>query len=342
MHGDMAQQSAETINYSDSQPRGAAKIGGELRAVRENLGWRLDEVAAGLRIRLPYLEAIESGELSVLPGAAYQTGFVRTYAQALGLDAEEILRRFRAEGMGVVTKAELSFLAPVPDRAVPTGAIVLVGVVLVLAGYGLWYRHTETERRLAGAVPSVPAELAPLAMPKPVAPLVPVQPAKSAAATPGATASAPPVAPLPTQPAQKVTPATPPAVAPSAPVQTAAVAPAATALPPPPPAAVPPVVAPVAAPLPSQTIVATADSWVEVKDPTGNILFSKVLHAGQSWPVPDEAGLTMTAGNAGATEIADGGKTSPPLGAAGAVVRDYALTPGATVTPDPDMPAKTN
>ena len=35
-------------------------------------------------------------------------------------------------------------------------------------------------------------------------------------------------------------------------------------------------------------IVATADDWVEVRDATGNILFSKVLHAGQSWPVPDE------------------------------------------------------
>jgi cytoskeleton protein RodZ len=343
----MPQQSAETINFTDAQPHGAAKIGSELRAVRESLGWRLDEVAAGLRIRLPYLEAIENGELSVLPGAAYQTGFVRTYAQALGLDAEEILRRFRAEGMGVVTKAELSFLAPVPDRAVPTGAIVLVGVVLVLAGYGLWYRHTETERRLADAVPSVPAELAPLAMPKPVAPMVPVQPAKPApvapAVAPSVATSTPAVAPLATQPAQKVVPATPPAVAPSNAVQTAAVAPPpAAALPPPPPAALPPAVAPAAAAPPGQTIVATADSWVEVKDPTGNILFSKVLHAGESWPVPDEAGLTMTAGNAGATEIADGGKTSPPLGAAGAVVRDYALTPGGAVSPDSDTPAKTN
>ena len=146
--------------------RGAAQVGAGLREVRERLGWKLPDVADALRIRLPYLEAIERGELAALPGSAYQTGFVRSYAQILGLDPEEILRRFRAEG-GIETaaKAELSFLAPVPDRAVPTGAIVLVGVVLLLVGYGLWYRHTEHERRLAQSVPQVPAELAPLAVP---------------------------------------------------------------------------------------------------------------------------------------------------------------------------------
>ena len=42
------------------------------------------DVAAPLRIRLPYLEAIELGELAALPGPAYQTGFVRTYAQRWG------------------------------------------------------------------------------------------------------------------------------------------------------------------------------------------------------------------------------------------------------------------
>ena len=171
--------------------RGAAQVGAGLREMRERLGWKLPDVADALRIRLPYLEAIERGELASLPGSAYQTGFVRSYAQILGLDPEEILRRFRAEG-GIETaaKAELSFLAPVPDRAVPTGAIVLVGVVLLLVSYGLWYRHTETERRLAQSVPQVPAELAPLAVP-PKPPAVPAP--KPAPVVAAQTVVAPPV-----------------------------------------------------------------------------------------------------------------------------------------------------
>jgi cytoskeleton protein RodZ len=307
-----------TMEYTP--PQGSAQVGAGLREVRERLGWKLPDVAAELRIRLPYLEAIERGDLAALPGPAYQTGFVRSYAQVLGLDAEEILRRFRAEGgIGAATKAELSFLAPVPDRAVPPGAILLLGVVLVLAGYGLWYRHSEQERHLAQEVPSVPAQLAPLAVPpKPPSPTPAPKPAPVAVAQ--KPVSVPPPAALPPPVAVVPPPSSPPPLA------------VATPKPTPAPAAVPP-----PAP-PAQTIVATADTWVEVTDSTGNILFSKVLHAGDSWPVPDEPGLTMTAGNAGGTEISTAGKAGAPLGATGTVLHAYALTPAA---PKPAAPPKT-
>jgi cytoskeleton protein RodZ len=264
-----------------------------------------------------------------LPGAAYQTGFVRTYSQALGLDSDEILRRFRAEGSAFVPKAELSFLAPVPDRAVPTGAIVLLGVVLVLVGYGLWYRHTAQVAQLAAQIPSIPTELAPLAVPpKPLVSITPPKPAVAAPA-PSQTASASPAAisvnQAATAPAGTL-PAPPPATA--APPATTA-PPAATAS-----ASLPP-------PSPQKTIEATGDSWVQVQDSTGAILFSKTLHAGDSWPVPNLPGLIMTAGNAGATLIAANGAKGAPLGPNGTVIRKYALTaptPGAAA-PDTSGPA---
>ena len=78
-----------------------------------------------------------------------------------------------------------------------------------------------------------------------------------------------------------------------------------------------------------EAILATADSWILVRDATGTILFSKVLHAGQSWPVPQEAGLILTTGNAGGTEVTKDGKPTAPLGAAGAVLHNYILTPPA-------------
>jgi cytoskeleton protein RodZ len=299
----------------------------EMRLVRERLGWRLPDVAAELRIRLPYLEAIERGELSALPGAAYQTGFVRTYSQALGLDGDEILRRFRAEGTGFVPKAELSFLAPVPDRAVPTGAIVLLCVVLVLVGYGLWYRHTAQVAQLAAQIPSIPTELAPLAVPpKPPAAVTPPKPATApgqSAAVPAATPAAQPAAA-----AGQTAAAALPAAQPAAPV----------AAQPAPPAATPP-----AAPAAQKTIEATGDSWVQVQDATGAILFSKTLHAGDSWPIPNLPGLVMTAGNAGATLIADNGAKGAPLGPDGTVIRRYALTaPAAGATPATTSPHAQN
>ena len=73
---------------------GAARVGAELCAARQRVGWTLAEVAANLRIRLPYLEAIEAGRLEDLPGNAYAVGFLRSYATILGLDAAEVARRF--------------------------------------------------------------------------------------------------------------------------------------------------------------------------------------------------------------------------------------------------------
>ncbi|HTJ90385.1 MAG TPA: helix-turn-helix domain-containing protein [Acidocella sp.] len=332
----------ETIDLGHAPPAtGAAQVGAALREVRERLGWKLDDVAEALRIRLPYLEAIERGDLAALPGPAYQTGFVRSYAQMLGLDPEEILRRFRAEGLGRAPKAQLAFPAPVPDRGVPSGAIALVGVVVVLVGYGLWYHFTAHERHLALTVPSVPAELARLAVPRkpPAAP--PPKPAAVSAPAPAtvtASATTPPASsattPPESTPAATATTAAPSAATvpanPSSPAATTPAAPAAMASAPAAPAAnQPPAPPPPDTAVQGEAILATADSWIQVRDATGTILFSKVLRAGQSWPVPQEAGLTMTTGNAGGTEIVTDGKPGAPLGATGVVLHHYLLTPSA-------------
>jgi cytoskeleton protein RodZ len=74
-------------------------------------------------------------------------------------------------------------------------------------------------------------------------------------------------------------------------------------------------------------IKATADAWMTVKQPGGPALFSKLMHAGDSWPVPaDKTGLTLTTGNAGGTEIDIDGTPMPgSLGASGLVRHDVAL-----------------
>src|SRR5262245_50716377 len=87
----------------------ATRVGADMRGARERLGWELPAIAAHLRIRLPYLEAIEDGRIADLPGNAYAVGFLRTYAQALGLDPDETARRFREEATHVNRKTELDF-----------------------------------------------------------------------------------------------------------------------------------------------------------------------------------------------------------------------------------------
>lgn len=64
-----------------------------LRAARESKKLSLKQVMQTTRIRLHYLEAMEADDFSSLPSAAQARGFLRSYAQFLGLDAAELAPR---------------------------------------------------------------------------------------------------------------------------------------------------------------------------------------------------------------------------------------------------------
>jgi cytoskeleton protein RodZ len=72
---------------------------------------------------------------------------------------------------------------------------------------------------------------------------------------------------------------------------------------------------------------ATGDSWVQIKDPSGNTLFTRVLNDGDIYRVPNQSGLTLDTGNAGTLSILVDGKAIPSLGGFGDVVRNIGLDP---------------
>ncbi|WP_336772220.1 helix-turn-helix domain-containing protein [Paenibacillus sp. MMO-58] len=78
-------------------------LGALLRKAREERGLTLDDVQEITKIRKRYLEAIESGDHSVLPGTFYLRAFVKNYCDAVGLDAEEVLRLYQHEIPASVT-----------------------------------------------------------------------------------------------------------------------------------------------------------------------------------------------------------------------------------------------
>lgn len=113
-------------------------VGTTLRECREERGEDLRYVAQMLRIRYPYLRAIEEGLVDELPGRTYAIGFVRTYAEHLGLDAKELVVRFKAEVEGLNSRSDLNFPAPIPEGKIPSGAILLVGIIVAALIYAVW------------------------------------------------------------------------------------------------------------------------------------------------------------------------------------------------------------
>ena len=66
-------------------------VGARLRRTREQRQLSLDEVAEVTRLRLHYLRALENDDLSAMPSAAQARGFLRIYADYLGLEIDALL-----------------------------------------------------------------------------------------------------------------------------------------------------------------------------------------------------------------------------------------------------------
>lgn len=117
------------------------EIGQRLRDARVKKGLSLEDVAEQTRIRQRYLLAMEEGDFGSIPGIVYVKGFLKQYAQTVGLNPQEMLdqfQRYAGENSPELanTKQELKPLKPVAPatktRKVNVKKIVITTVVLVL------------------------------------------------------------------------------------------------------------------------------------------------------------------------------------------------------------------
>ena len=164
----MAPQDTDNQDQANSQDDSVKDdavtgVGAMLMATRVRIGEDLRDVAKTLHIRFIYLQAIEDGRYHDLPGSAYALGFIRSYADYLGLDSTEVVRRFKGEE---TTKkgpsSRLVFPVPIPESSVPGGAIVFIGFVLAILTYGGWYISTAKDGFLTELISPLPERLSAL------------------------------------------------------------------------------------------------------------------------------------------------------------------------------------
>jgi cytoskeletal protein RodZ len=84
-------QPATPLRVPDHMSR--ADICAYLRELRLHFGLNETDVSERLHIRVKYITAIEQGQFEAMPGKAYARGYVHTYAEFLGLDAEQVVER---------------------------------------------------------------------------------------------------------------------------------------------------------------------------------------------------------------------------------------------------------
>ena len=153
-------------------------IGATLREARMRARIDVSEVEAQTKIRAKYLRALENEEWDLLPGPTYVKSFLRTYAEALDLDAKLLVDEYklRHERLSEVELQPINAAAPGRERRrsgpiVPPGAVVtLILIALVGALYSLGSCGKEDPGVPAGPATAPPPETTPAVPPAAVPP----------------------------------------------------------------------------------------------------------------------------------------------------------------------------
>ena len=272
-------------------------VGQDLRTARLRRGEDLATVSRALKIRKEHLEAVEEDRIESLPGKTYAIGFVRSYANYLGLDTIAMVERFKEEISGRHSEQALS-MAPVQDeetRHLPQGWRIVAGVVVLLLGYGAWHLFSGGSTQVA--VPPPPS----LNPPKVAAKSAPPKPAPAPAPT--QTAAAAPA------PASTTPPAKAPAVTPTANMSAVPAQPSAQSK----PSSTDNAVSTIGTTggtvygelnrNPRVILKAKADTRMTVRGQDGSLYLNRELKAGDTYLVPNLPGLYLATSDAGAIEV---------------------------------------
>lgn len=154
--------SAEIFEINDARVRLRApeidpgnfpSVGSYLEAVRGQQNLSLPALSERTHIKASYLEAIEQMAVERLPNRAYGVGFVRAYADALGLEPEPVIERFKAEaGLGGSHKPaparrqpDVHAAAATAERPDPPRLSLLA--VLAIIAFMIWCALSITQPR---------------------------------------------------------------------------------------------------------------------------------------------------------------------------------------------------
>ncbi len=273
-------------------------VGSALRAAREALLLGEDDIAQATRVRPAHIAAIERFDFAALPARPFVVGYVRAYAQALGLNAEAVVARFHAEAPIVDGKLR----APGGVRRDALGGVrwLLLSGAVIIGAVMIWNLARRAELRAAEpdkAPTRIVASAPPVAGPAQIGAPLPTPPE----------ATTPPVYVTPGLEA----PGT--AKAGSTDASRSAAANATGALTDAAPGTVGPRFVPgstvYGAPPsdPGPVLQARKSTTLVVRGPGGSIYFARLLAPGEAWRAPSLDGLSAEVAEPSSVEVFVGG-----------------------------------
>lgn len=139
----------ETPDTARAPVPAALPCGARLRAARELKGMSLADVAQRLKYATRQVQALEEGNFEALPGLTFQRGFVRGYARLVGLDAGELVAQLEREvgRDGGPTTTQLQQIAYSPTVMLSSAGRAsawpwIIGMLLAVTGIGGFALYT--------------------------------------------------------------------------------------------------------------------------------------------------------------------------------------------------------
>jgi cytoskeleton protein RodZ len=132
-------------------------IGDKLRLAREKNNLTIEQIARETHVARRFLKALEDEDFSVFPGETYAMGFLRNYAENLGLNAEELIGIYRNIKIQE-QPLPMTELLDAHSRLPPRRLILILAVgVIVLAAAGYIVYKTASQGSAASAATQKPA-----------------------------------------------------------------------------------------------------------------------------------------------------------------------------------------
>jgi len=130
-------------------------VGSLLRQARLAQKGRLPEISENLRINHEHLKALEEDNANGLPGLAYAVGFIRSYADHLGLDAESLIAQYKSQTSGISNG--LDFPVTEDDYELPSFILVSGLLVVLTIVYLFWAFLIDAEEIVMNKTNSISA-----------------------------------------------------------------------------------------------------------------------------------------------------------------------------------------
>ncbi|MDM5298005.1 DUF4115 domain-containing protein [Bacillus pumilus] len=114
------------------------ELGKRLIEAREEKGMSLEDLLAATKIQKRYLLAIEQGNYDIIPGKFYVRAFIKQYAEAVGLNPEQLFEEFRKDVPSTYNDEVSDKLSNIkPQRELPKPAskmLELLPTILIIGG----------------------------------------------------------------------------------------------------------------------------------------------------------------------------------------------------------------